>query len=171
MPSALNKQLTKTSILWALWAIATVLIVVSDLVKYYWQLELVDGISNPDQARLLVTALTENQRTGHIWFTATIDVLLPFFVALMLVSVTLKHFPKYGRYLAIPPLLAVPIDYFEGVIQLLVLTDTVDLLVFKAYSTPVKIGGYLFGLVVSIMGLLKWSYRKLTLVMTKQPIP
>jgi hypothetical protein len=150
------EMLQKTSVLWALFAASIVLIALSEWMKTQWQLQLIDGIWSPGDARALIAQLSAEQKTGHLWFTSTVDVLLPIFVAVTLAGITLKAFPHYGKYLAIPPLLAVPFDYTEGVIQVLVLTDTLDLLAIKAYTSPVKISGYLFGLAMLSLALVKW---------------
>ncbi len=150
--------ITNTGILSTLFLISLVLIIISEWMKSQWQLELLDGIWNPADARSLIAQLSAAQITGHLWFTTTIDVLLPLAVATTLTGVTLKAFPNYGKYLIIPALLAVPFDFFEGVIQVLVLTETFDLLDLKAYTSPIKISGYLFGLGMLSLAIFQWLF-------------
>lgn len=150
------KFTTKTNILSALFLGSLVMILISEWVKSQWQLQLLDGIWNPADARSLIAQLSSAQITGHLWFTTTIDVLLPLAVATTLTGVTLRAFPIYGKYLMLPALLAVPFDYFEGIIQVLVLTETLDLLDIKAYTSPVKISGYLFGLAMLALAIVQW---------------
>ncbi len=153
--------LTKTSTLWVLFIAFVALMLVSDLMKAHWNMELLDGISNPADARALLAGMTLEQKSGHLWFTATLDVLLPIAAVGLFVGMALVSFPKYGKYLAIPPLLALPLDYAEGVIQVLVLTETADVLAVKAFTTPIKSSCYLFGFSIAIVGVLKLLALKL----------
>ncbi len=143
--------------LWRLGLASLLMIALSDALKWHWQLELLDGIWDPLAARELVAQLSPNQTIHHLWFTTTVDVLLPLVVASFMAGASLKAFPRWGRYLAIAPLLAIPLDLSEGIIQVLVLTDTADWLALKAYTSPIKSTGYLIGLMVVGLSLCKWS--------------
>ncbi len=147
--------LTKTSTLWVLFIAFVALMHGGDLMEAHWNLELLDGISNPADARALLAGMTPDQKSAHLWFTTTLDVLLPITAVGLFVGMALVSFPKYGKYLAIPPLLALPLDYTEGVVQVLVLTETADVLAVKAFTTPIKSSCYLFGFSMSIVGVLK----------------
>ncbi|MGH1373119.1 MAG: hypothetical protein ACRBBW_13845 [Cellvibrionaceae bacterium] len=149
---------TKTGLLSILLLTSLVLIFISEWMKSRWQLELLDGIWDPAEARSLIEQLSSAQVIGHLWFTTTIDVILPLAVVATLTGVTLKAFTRYGKYLAIPALAALPLDLSEGVIQVLVLTNTADLLNIKAYTSPLKIGGYLFGLAMLLLALIQWLF-------------
>ncbi len=122
---------------------------------------LLDGISDPDAARALLSELTPHQNQGHLWFTTTLDVILPFAAAGLFASAALNFFGKYGLYLAMIPLFAVPLDLAEGVVQVLALTNTADLLEMKSYTTPVKSMCYKIGFLLSLAGLAKWILLKL----------
>jgi hypothetical protein len=153
--------LTKTSTLWVLFIAFVALMHGSDLMKAHWSMELLDGISNPADARALLAGMTPEQKSGHLWFTTTLDVLLPIAAVGLFVGMALVSFPKYGKFLAIPPLLALPLDYIEGVVQVLVLTETADVLAVKAFTTPIKSICYQFGFFISLIGLLKLLALKL----------
>lgn len=143
----------------SLWCLIPAAIAAQVIAKYsvaHWGLVLLDGISDPAVARDLVTGMTPAQVTGHLWFTTTIDVILPLLAGGLFVSAALLAFGKYGFYLALPPLVAVPLDLTEGVVQVLALTDGLDLLDVKVLTTPVKGLGYLTGLIISLLALAKW---------------
>ncbi len=152
------KALQHTQALWLLGVASLVMIALSDYLKWHWQLQLLDGIWNPLEARELVTQLNSEQKTDHLWFTTTVDIILPLVVAAFMAGATLRAFPRWGRYLAMAPLLAVPLDLSEGVIQVMVLTDTADWLAMKAYTSPVKSSGYLIGLIMVGLSLFKWLF-------------
>ncbi|MAZ87163.1 MAG: hypothetical protein CL693_05925 [Cellvibrionaceae bacterium] len=158
------RSLQHTQTLWLLGIASLLMIALSDYLKWHWQLQLLDGIWNPLEARELVAQLNLEQKNHHLWFTTTVDVILPLVVAAFMAAATLRAFPRWGRYLAIAPLLAVPLDLSEGVIQVLVLTDTADWLAIKAYTSPVKSSGYLIGLFAVGLSLCKWLF---TLVRSK----
>jgi hypothetical protein len=140
-------------VLWALILIAVPLLLLSKWSVSHWGLVLLDGISDASAARTLLGNMTPEQIRGHIWFTTTIDLILPIAAAGLFASATLHSFVKYGRYLAIVPVLALPLDLTEGVIQVLALTGSADLLALKAYTTPVKSTCYAIGLMLSLAGL------------------
>lgn len=137
-------------------ATAVPMLLISKWSVIYWDLVLLDGIRDPEIARAILSGLTPEQVIGHIWFTVTIDVLLPFAVAGLFASAILLSFERVGPYLAGLVLMAIPIDLSEGIVQWLALTDTADLLSLKFYSTPVKKLCYDMGFLLSVFGLLKW---------------
>jgi len=159
--TALFENLKKTRTLWILFFVAVPLIFLSKWSQSYWGLALLDGISDPDTARALLRELTPQQNQGHLWFTTTLDVILPFAAAGLFASAALNFFGKYGLYLALPPLLSVPLDLTEGIIQVLALTNTADFLAIKAYTTPIKTLGYEIGFLLSLVGLSIWLLLKL----------
>ncbi len=158
---ALFEQLKQTRALWILFFVAVPLIFLSKWSQSYWGLVLLDGISDPDAARILLSELTPHQNVGHLWFTTTLDVILPFAAAGLFASAILAFFGRFGVYLAMIPLFAVPLDLTEGVVQVLALTNTADLLEIKAYTTPVKSMCYKIGFWLSFAGLVKWLLFKL----------
>lgn len=156
----LFEQLKQTRTLWILFFVAVPLILLSKWAVSHWGLVLLDGISDPDAARTLLSELTPEQNQGHLWFTTTLDVILPFAAAGLFASAALNSFGKYALYLAILPLVAIPLDLTEGVIQVLVLTDTADMLAIKVYTTPVKEMLYNIGFLLALAGLAKWLLLK-----------
>jgi len=106
--------------------------------------------------------MSAEQRTPHAWATSTLDVAFPISAGLLFAGVALRFFPKYGIYLALPGFLAIPTDLFEGVIQILALTNTADLLDLKAIVTPLKAVLLLTGLVIAIIGWSRWVFSRST---------
>lgn len=152
----LFQLLRQTRTLWILIAVAIPLTLLSKWTTFYWGLVLLDGISDPEAARTLLSEMTTAQIQGHLWFTTTLDVVYPIAAAGLFASATLKSFGKYGPYLAVVPLIALPLDLMEGLIQVLALNGTTDWLALKAYTTPAKGLGYASGLLLSLAGLTKW---------------
>jgi len=156
----LFQQLQKPHTLFILLGASVSLTLVSKWSVAHWDLVLLDGVSDPATARALLGNMTPAQIRGHLWFTSTLDIIYPVAAAGLFASAALNAFGKYGIYLAIPPLIALPLDLVEGVIQALVLSGTADWLALKAYTTPVKSLGYASGLLVSLAGLAKWLYLR-----------
>ena len=85
----------------------------------------------------------------------------PLAYGLFFAASTFRFFPIAGRYLAWLPLLAIPVDLFEGIVQVLALTEISDWLALKAFLTPLKMVLFLCGLATTIAGWLQWVYRRL----------
>jgi len=155
-----TRFLTDTRTLWWLF-IATVLITASfPIASQYYDLTLVDGISSPDVTRQVIAEFSEGQRTAHAWITATLDVAYPLAYGLLFAGVSLRFFPVLGRYLAVAPLVCIPVDLFEGLVQVLALIGATDWLALKAVVTPLKTLLFLCGLATTLAGWLKWAYAK-----------
>ncbi|MEC8427323.1 MAG: hypothetical protein VXZ35_02775, partial [Pseudomonadota bacterium] len=123
---SIYKRLKNTNSLRILFAIFVPLLLLSKWSVAHWNLTLLDGISDAEAARTLLAEMTHQQIQGHIWFTSSIDVILPFAAAGFFASVILISFEKYGPYLAALALLAIPLDLSEGAIQVLALTNNAD---------------------------------------------
>jgi hypothetical protein len=98
---------------------------------------------------------------AHAWVTGTLDVAYPLAYGLFFAGSTLAFFPRAGLYLAWLPLLAIPVDLTEGVVQVLALLNINDWLASKAFITPLKTLLFLCGLATTIAGWLSWGYRRL----------
>ncbi len=153
--------LTRTSTLWFLFISTLVLFFMFRIVSSYWGFNFIDSISSPEELRNLIGGMTAAQKTSHAWATCTLDVAFPVSAGLLFAGVALRFFPKYGKYLALPGFLAIPVDLFEGVIQVLALTDTTDLLNLKAFVTPLKACLLLGGLGIAIIAWARWAYIKI----------
>lgn len=148
--------ITNTRNLWFLF-IATLLLTAGFVVcSLVWSLTLLDGVSPPAQVRQILAGMTPDQITAHVWITLTLDVAYPLAYGGLFAGAALSIFEKYGRYLALPALLAVPVDLLEGVVQVLALTGSADLIETKAYITPAKTVLFLGGLAIALAAWLKW---------------
>lgn len=150
----------KTNTLWVLFVATLILFFGFRIVASQWGFSFIDSISSPEELRNLLAGMSDKQKISHAWATSTLDVAFPISAGLLFAGTALRFFPKYGIYLAIPGLLAIPTDLFEGVIQVLALTDTADLLNLKAIVTPLKAGLLLTGLAIAIFGWSSWLFFK-----------
>jgi len=152
--------LTKTNTLWVLFISTLLLFFTFRIVASHWGFTFIDSISSPEELRSLMASMSVEQKYSHAWATCTLDVLFPISAGLLFAGVALRFFSKYGFYLALPGFLAIPTDLFEGVIQVLALTDTADLLDLKAIVTPLKAGLLLSGLSIAIVAWASWLFSK-----------
>ena len=120
----------------------------------------VDSISDPDEVRAAIAAFTSEQKVAHAWITATVDVLYPLVYGLLFAGVALRFFPAAGIWIALPGLLAIPVDLIEGVVQVLALLDVQDFVDAKAVLTPTKSFLFIAGFLISLAGWAKWLYLK-----------
>jgi hypothetical protein len=152
--------LTKTTTLWLLFISTLILFFGFRIVSSVWGFNFIDSVSSPEELRNILAGMSDAQKISHAWATCTLDVAFPISAGLLFAAVALRFFPKYGIYLALPGLLAIPTDLFEGVIQVLALTDTKDLLDLKAIVTPTKAVLLLTGLAISVIAWASWLFSK-----------
>ncbi len=157
---SVRTSLTKTSTLWVLFITTLLLFFTFRIVASHWGFTFIDSISSPEELRSLIAGMSAEQKNSHAWATSTLDVAFPISAGLLFAGVALRFFPKYGIYLAIPGFLAIPTDLFEGVIQILALTNNADLLDLKAIVTPLKAVLLLTGLAIAITGWSCWLFSK-----------
>ena len=157
---ALHK-LTRTPTLYGLLCVTIAMTLAFTPLAQHFGLTLLDGISSPQLARETIAAFTADQRIAHAWITATLDVAYPLAYGLLFAGCTLRFFPNAGKYLALPPLLVIPIDLFEGLIQILALLEISDWLALKAVVTPLKLILLASGLITTVAGAFAWAYRRL----------
>ena len=125
----------------------------------HFSLTLLDAVADPTEARALIEGLTSEQRQAHAWITGTLDVAYPLAYGALFLSATLRFFPRKGALLAIPILIGVPADFLEGLVQILALTGQVDWLAAKAVLTPVKGGAFVYGAVLTLLGVALRGWR------------
>jgi len=156
-----STNLTKTSTLWILFITTLLLFFTFRIVANHWGFTFIDSMSSPEELRNVIAGMSAEQKTSHVWATSTLDVAFPISAGLLFAGAALCFFPKYSVYLAIPGFLAIPTDLFEGVIQILALTNTADLLDLKAIVTPLKAVLLLSGLAIAIAGWSSWLLSKI----------
>ncbi|MEM7078895.1 MAG: hypothetical protein AAF513_09725 [Pseudomonadota bacterium] len=126
-----------------------------------WQLTLVDALSDPAVVREAIASLSAEQKTAHAWITATVDVAYPLAYGALFIGSALCFFPRAGQILAWVFVVLIGIDLLEGVVQVLALTDTADLIDTKAVLTPLKFILFLVGLIVTVAGWGRWLVKRL----------
>lgn len=135
---AMRNQLIKSSTLWLL-TLATVLLVVG--FQAWSPLAggvLLDTLWTLEGSRDLLAALTPTEKQIHIWITLLLDVPFPLVYGGLLAGLALRFGGTYGAYLALPALLAIPVDLMENAIQVLALAGYEGGLHLKALLTPLK---------------------------------
>ena len=151
-----SSWITKTTNLWLL-LIATLLMAMTfPYVAAQWDLTLLDAVSSPAEVRQIIGEMSSQQRSAHAWITATLDVAFPLAYGGLFAGVALSIFKKYGRYLAIPGIVVIPVDLLEGVVQVLALTGAADLVDTKAFLTPLKSTLLLAGIAITFAAWLTW---------------
>ena len=154
-------MLTSNRVLW-LSFISTILLTVAFQVAVpMWDLILLDAISDPAQARDAIASMNPDQHVIHAWITATLDVAYPVAYGALFIGSAHKFFATAGWLLALPVYVLVPTDLIEGVVQVLALVGTADFLDAKAYLTPLKSGLFILGLLVTMIGWIKWLWQRL----------
>jgi hypothetical protein len=147
-------------LVWRLFFATLLMALLAKAYTRYFDLVLLDAIAEPEIALELLATMTPLQKQAHIVFTLSIDVLYPLTAVAYFFAVLRCAFPHVGTYLALPALLALPIDLGEGVVQVLALTETADLLAIKAWTTPVKSFCYKLAFVLSAVALIKLLLRQ-----------
>lgn len=142
--------LTRPKSLWFTFFWTVLLTVCFPIVASQWQLVFLDALSSPAEVRTQLMAFSATQKTVHAWSTGTLDVAYPFAYGLLFAGTALRFFKRLGPYLALPGFLAIPVDLAEGVVQVLALTDTADLLTAKAWLTPLKLLLFTGGLAIAL---------------------
>ncbi len=141
--------------------VATILITAAfPMAASIWGISFIDGLSDPAAVRDAIAAMTPEQRVAHAWLTATLDVAYPLAYGALFAGSACAFFARYGRLMALLLLVVVPIDLLEGVVQVLALTDTADLIDTKAVLTPLKTALFLLGLAVTVAGWVVWVLRR-----------
>ena len=155
------QDLTKPPILWGLLCATIAMTATFPPLAQHFDLTLLDGISSPQLARETIAGFSADQRIAHAWITGTLDVAYPLAYGLLFAGATRRFFPRAGKYLALPPLLVIPVDLFEGLIQILALLAMADWLALKAAVTPLKLLLLASGLATTVAGWGIWTYRRL----------
>ena len=154
-------RLTETSVLWFSF-VATVLITIAfQVVIVVWDLVLLDGIADPEQARAAIAGMSEYQRNVHAWLTGTLDVVYPIAYGALFIGSAYRFFPRLGWLLAIPTFVLVPVDLVEGVVQVLALTEVADWVSSKAILTSLKQILFLAGFLITVCGWARWATSRL----------
>ena len=149
-------RLSENRSLWIAFG-ATILITIAFLITgSMWGITFLDTISDPSEARLVISSMSPDQRIIHAWITATLDVAYPLAFGALFIGSAYKFYKNSGRFIALPFFVLVPTDLLEGIVQVLALTGTMDLVDAKAVLTPLKTILLLLGITTTTVGCIVW---------------
>tara|TARA_R110002072_G_scaffold56097_12_gene145618 strand:- start:7090 stop:7575 length:486 start_codon:yes stop_codon:yes gene_type:complete len=155
------EQLKRPLVLWVLFVLTLLLTYSFSLIREQWGLTLLDSITSPSDSRGLIGSFTQEQIMVHVWTTAVVDVAYPLAYGLFFAGTALCFFGRFGLYLALPAFTVIPVDLIEGVVQVLGLLGTVDLLDWKAILTPAKFILFFAAMGIAMLGWVVWLVTKI----------
>jgi len=126
-----------------------------------FDLHIIDEISDPDQIRSVVAAMTPAQKSAHWWMTLSLDYFYPLAYGSFFAGIAFRYFGKNGLWLAVPALICVPADIVENTIQLFILSGDESLIWLKAIVTPIKLVTFIIGALIALAGLGLGAYRRI----------
>lgn len=127
-----------------------------------YDLQIIDELSDPDQIRAVVAAMTPEQMSAHWWMTLLLDYFYPLAYGAFFAGLALRYFGALGIWMAIPAMIVVPADVIENTIQLMILSGDQSLIGLKAIVTPLKLVSFLVSALVALIALVFAAYRRLT---------
>lgn len=157
----MKRLLTQSRALWTLAGLTLLLSVGFGVVMRVWDFHLIDEMYDPDQILAHISAMTQTQRTAHIWMTATLDVAYPFAYGGLFIGLAWRYFETIGHWLAMPSIAVIPVDLTEGAIQVLLLMGHGGVVGGKAIVTPLKLILFIFGLAVALIAVGKAITRRM----------
>ena len=146
--------LAQTKTLYFTFSLTLVLTVIFGIVMHFGQFGIIDEMFIAEDINAHIDAMSLHQRLLHAWLTGTIDVLYPFAYGAFFIGVAVKCFGRFGFWLALPSILVIPADLAEGVSQVMLLIGREGFMDLKLIATPIKLILYLFGLSVTVIGLI-----------------
>lgn len=129
-------------------------------VMHIWQFGIIDEMSDPEAILAHLNQMSPSQKTVHAWMTATLDVAFPFAYGSLFIGMALRHFQRFGPLLVWSNLVLIAADLTEGFIQVLLLNGHENIVWAKAIVTPLKLGLFIFGLMVTLIGLTRALFLK-----------
>lgn len=148
--------LTNSNTLWVLFTLFVLETIAFGVIMYIWDFHVIDEMSNPEAIRQHIGEMSVLQRNVHAWTTATLDVAYPLTYGPLFAGLVLRAF---RTLFAVPAIAVIPIDLTEGIVQVLALTQTRDLLWLKAYVTPTKLVLFVGAMLIALLALML-SLRK-----------
>lgn len=122
---------------------------------------ILDEISDPDQIRDVVAAMSPEQRSAHWWMTLLLDYPYPLAYGAFFAGIALRYFGPAGIWLAIPAFITIPADMIENTIQLFILSGDESLIALKTVVTPIKLVSFITAALIALLGLGFAAYRRL----------
>lgn len=143
--------ISRTPVLWALFVLTILCI---PAFQYFAPMaggQLLDMLSQPEEVRATLAAMTPEQRSVHFWVTVLLDTLFPLSFGLLFAGMGWRFFGKWGPLAALPGFAVLVVDLTENTIQALALSGTADALDAKAWVTPLKYGLFWFAALVALI--------------------
>ena len=125
-----------------------------------YDLHIIDEISDPDQIRAVVAAMTPEQRSEHWWMTLVLDYFYRLADGGFFAGMALRFFGKAGPLLALPSLICIPADIIENTVQLFILSGDESLIWLKAIMTPLKLATFIPAALIALIGIGIALYRR-----------
>ena len=125
-----------------------------------YDLNIIDEISDPDQIRAVVAAMTPEQRSAHWWMTLVLDYFYPLAYGGFFAGMALRFFGKAGPLLALPSFICIPADIIENTVQLFILAGDESLIWLKAIMTPLKLATFIPAALIALAGIGIALYRR-----------
>nr|WP_070958894.1 hypothetical protein [Hyphomonas sp. Mor2] len=116
-------------------------------------LHIIDEISDPEQIRAVVDAMSPEQRTAHWWMTLLLDFFYPFAYGTFFAGLALRYFNNGGIWITLPVMIVMPADLIENTVQLFILSGDLSLIWVKAIATPIKLVSFIVAGLIALGGL------------------
>jgi len=156
------ERLTDTKTLWRLFAVFAVLSIGMLSWILYHDLRIIDEISDPGHVKAVLDLQSPEQHQAHFLMTLIGDLPYPFAYGLLFAGLTLKFLGRWGKWLCIPALIAIPADTIENISQLFILKGNMDFLTVKAIVTPIKLASFMAALFIALIALCVALKRRLS---------
>ena len=125
-----------------------------------YDLNIIDEISDPEQIKAVVAAMTPEQRSAHWWMTLSLDYFYPLAYGAFFAGLALRYFGAAGLWLVIPSMIVVPADIIENTVQLFILSGDHSLIGVKAIATPIKLVSFIVAALIALIALIFAVYRR-----------
>jgi len=127
-----------------------------------YDLHIIDEISDPDQIRAVVAAMTPEQMSAHWWMTLSLDFFYPIAYGAFFAGLALRYFGAVGPWIIIPSIIVVPADIIENTVQLFILSGDFSLIGVKTIATPIKLVSFIVAALIALVALVFAAYRRVT---------
>ena len=125
-----------------------------------YDLSILDEISDPEEIRARLAAMSPSQMTSHWWMTLLLDYAYPLAYGGFFAGLALRFFGKAGLLLAVPAFIAIPADMIENTLQLFILTGQSGLIEVKSVVTPIKLVSFLIAALIALIALIIAAVRR-----------
>ncbi|MCH9750602.1 MAG: hypothetical protein K0U61_00135 [Alphaproteobacteria bacterium] len=125
-----------------------------------YDLHIIDEISDPDQIRAVVAAMTPEQMSAHWWMTLSLDYFYPLAYGAFFAGLALRYFGAAGLWIIVPSMIVVPADIIENTVQLFILSGDQSLIGVKVFATPIKLVSFIVAGLIALIALIYAVYRR-----------